>query len=89
MEVDKFLLSLMLLLSSPGASFADCPQSEYHGSTGSVYSHVHGELYENNLNCSYNIRVPVGRRAILEFKKLNITGMMPECEQDSLEIMVG
>ncbi|XP_022806899.1 exoskeleton protein RP43-like [Stylophora pistillata] len=88
MDVEMLLLSFMLLFSSPGASFADCPQSKYDGLTGTVLSHE-GEFYQNNLNCSYDIRVPVGRRAILEFKKLKIAGMMPECEQDSLEIIVG
>ena len=82
-----FLLSLILVLSVLRASFARCPPSEYNAPNGTV--HHSGFTDDNNLTCTFNIRVPFGLRAVLEIKKLKVMGRMPNCENGSLEIRVG
>ena len=82
-----FLPSLILVLSVLRASFARCPPSEYNAPNGTV--HHSGFTDDNNLTCTFNIRVPVSRRAVLEIKKLKVIGRMPNCENGSLEIRVG
>lgn len=82
-----FLPSLMLVLSVLRASFARCPPSEYNAPNGTV--HHSGFTDDNNLTCTFNIRVPFGLRAVLEIKKLKVMGRMPNCENGSLEIRVG
>ena len=82
-----FLPSLILVLSVLRASFARCPPSEYNAPNGTV--HHSGFTDDNNLTCTFNIRVPVSRRAVLEIKKLKVMGRMPNCENGSLEIRVG
>ena len=82
-----FLPSLILVLSVLRASFARCPRSEYNAPNGTV--HHSGFTDDNNLTCTFNIRVPVSRRAVLEIKKLKVMGRMPNCENGSLEIRVG
>ena len=82
-----FLPSLILVLSVLRASFARCPPSEYNAPNGTV--HHSGFTDDNNLTCTFNIRVPFGLRAVLEIKKLKVMGRMPNCENGSLEIRVG
>ena len=82
-----FLPSLILVLSVLRASFARCPRSEYNAPNGTV--HHSGFTDDNNLTCTFNIRVPFGLRAVLEIKKLKVMGRMPNCENGSLEIRVG
>ena len=89
-----FLPSLLLALSLLDTSFAKCPPSEYSAPSGTVrYSgstvRYSGFTDDNELNCIFNIRVPVSLRAILEIKKLKVMGRMPNCENGSLEIRVG
>ena len=79
--------SLLLVLSLLGTSFAKCPPSEYNAPNGTV-NHT-GFTDDNNLTCTFNIRVPVGLRAVLEIKKLKVMGRMPNCENGFLEIRVG
>ena len=87
MDANFFLPSLLLVLSLLGTSFAKCPPSEYSAPSGTVrYS---GFTDNNELNCTFNIRVPVGLRAVLAIKKLKVMGRMPNCENGSLEIRVG
>ena len=87
MDANFFLPSLLLVLSLLGTSFAKCPTSEYSAPNGTV--HLSGFTDDNNLTCTFNIRVPVGLRAVLEIKKLRVMGRMPNCENGSLEIRVG
>ena len=87
MDANFCLPSLMLVLSLLGTSFAKCPPSEYNAPNGTV--HHSGSTDDNNLTCTFNIRVPVGRRAVLEIKKLKVMGRMPNCENGFLEIRVG
>ena len=68
MDANFFLPSLLLVLSLLGTSFAKCPPSEYNAPNGTV-NHT-GFTDDNNLTCTFNIRVPVGLRAVLEIKKL-------------------
>ena len=91
MDVKRFLLLLISPLSLCGITSANCPRSDYTGTNGTVASPGLNtdQSYGDNLNCTYNIRVPVGRRVILEFKKLEVLGTMPNCTEDSLEIKVG
>ena len=92
MDVKTLILLLISPLSLCGITSANCPPSNY---TGTNYGTVASpglntnQSYGDNLNCTYNIRVPVGRRVILEFKKLEVLGTMPNCAEDSLEIKVG
>ena len=94
MDAKFFFPSLLLVLSLLGASFAKCPPSEYSAPSGTVrYSgstvRYSGFTEEDDLNCTFNIRVPVTLRAVLEIKKLKVMGRMPNCENGSLEIRVG
>ena len=67
--------------------FTKCPPSEYSVPNGIV--HHSGFTDDNNLTCTFNIRVPVSRRVVLEIKKHKVMGRMPNCENGSLEIRVG
>ena len=87
MGANCFLPSLMLVLNLLDASFTKCPPAEYSAPNGTV--HHSGFTDDNNLTCTFNIRVPFGLRAVLEIKKLKVMGRMPNCENGSLEIRVG
>ena len=87
MDTKFFLPSLMIVWSLLGSSFTKCPPSDYSAPNGTV--HHSGFTDDNNLTCTFNIRVPVSRRAVLEIKKLKVMGRMPNCENGSLEIRVG
>ena len=87
MDANFFLPSLLLVFNVLGTTLAICPPSEYSAPNGTVrYS---GFTDDNDLNCTFNIRVPVGLRAVLTIKKLKVMGRMPNCENGSLEIRVG
>ena len=82
----QFLLSaFILLLRIPKTNFISCKFSDYDGPNGSVVL----QGYPLQDPCEVNIQVPVGRRAVLEIKKLKIVGKMPSCEDGHLEIRVG
>ena len=68
-----------------------CPESPFTDSFGTISSPGFNtsSQYEDNLRCTYSIIVPANRRVILEVKNLSILGVMPDCEGDSLEILVG
>ena len=87
MDTKFFLPSLMIVWSLLGSSFTKCPPSDYSAPNGTV--HHSGFTDDNNLTCTFNIRVPFGLRAVLEIKKLKVMGRMPNCENGSLEIRVG
>ena len=91
MAVKELLLVLAILLCIPRVVSADCPKSPFTGSTGTIRSpgFSTSQSYGDNLFCVYNIMVPVDRRVILEFKTLSVLGIMPNCSEDSLEILVG
>ena len=87
MGANIFLPSLILVLNLLDDTFTICPPSEYSAPNGIV--HHSGFTDDNNLTCTFNIRVPVSRRVVLEIKKLKVMGRMPNCENGSLEIRVG
>ena len=91
MDREQLLLSLLCLLSLPVVISTGCPKSVFTNSSGSIVSPGFGtaQSYDDNLVCTYRIVVPSNRRVILEFKKLSILGAMPDCEGDSLEILIG
>lgn len=91
MDGERLLLILATFLSLPVVVSTSCPTSPFTNANGSISSPGFNtpQSYGDNLACTYKIMVPVNRRVILEFKNLSILGTMPECEGDSLEILVG
>lgn len=91
MDGERLLLSLLCLLSLPVVVSGGCPTSPFTDSNGYIESPGFNtaQSYDDNVLCMYRIVVPANRRVILEFKKLSILGTMPNCEGDSLEILVG
>lgn len=91
MARERLFLILATLLSLPVVVSTGCPKSPFTNSDGTISSPGFNttESYGDNLICTYNIMVPANRRVILEFKRLSILGTMPDCEGDSLEILVG
>ena len=91
MALRKVLLIVSILLCLSGTILAACPKSQYTDSQGTIRSPGFNtsESYGDNMTCTYNIVLPPGRRIILEFKTLSILGTLPNCTEDSLEIIVG
>ena len=88
----KGILLVTTLLCFPGVISATCPRSVYSNLNDTLQSPGFSEgKYPPNQNCTYNIRVSAGKRIILafDFERFNIWGNMPNCSQDSLEIIVG
>ena len=87
----RLLLRLLCLLRLYVVVITACPESPFTDSTGTISSPGFNtsQSYDDNLNCTYRIMVPANQRVILEFKFLDILGIMPYCEGDSLEILVG
>ena len=91
MALKKVLLVISILLCLSGVVLAACPNSQYTDSQGTIRSPGFNtsDSYGDNTACTYSIVVPAGRRIILEFKTLSILGIMPNCAEDSLQIIVG
>lgn len=91
MALKGLLLILATLLSLHSVVSSNCPTSPFTGSNGTIRSPGFNtpQSYGDNLACTYNILVPANRRVMLEFKKLDVLGTMPDCAEDSLEIYVG
>ena len=88
----KGILLVTTLLCFPDVISATCPRSVYSNLNDTLQSPGFSEgKYPPNQNCTYNIRVSAGKRIILafDFERFNIWGNMPNCSQDSLEIIVG
>ena len=88
----KGILLVTTFLSFPGVISASCPRSSYKDLNDTLQSPGYGTgNYSANQTCTYNVTVPAGKRIILafDFKKFDILGSMPDCPQDSLEIIVG
>ena len=88
---ERLRLSLLSLLSLYVVVYTACPQSPFTNWNGSISSPGFNtpQSYEHNLVCVYRITVPANRRVIVEFKTLSILGTMPDCDGDSLDILVG
>ena len=71
--------------------FTACPPSQFTNSNGTISSPGFNtsQSYDHNLTCTYRITVPANRWVVLEIIKLSILGTMPDCQGDSLEILVG
>ena len=79
-------------LSFPGVISATCPRSSYKDLNDTLQSPGYGTgNYPANQTCTYNVTVPAGKRIILAFdlKRFNILESMPDCLQDSLDLIVG
>ena len=86
----KGILLVTTFLCFPGVISATCPPSSYKDLNDALQSPVHSMgKYPANQSCTYDVRVPDGKRIILDFKRFDILGSMPDCLQDSLEIIVG
>ena len=86
----KGILLVTTFLCFPGVISATCPRSSYSALNDTLQSPGNStEKYSKNQSCTYDVRVPAGKRIILAFKSFNILGSMPHCPQDSLEIIVG
>ena len=86
----KEILLVTTFLCFSGVISATCPPSSYKDLNDALQSPGYSSgNYPPNQNCTYDVRVPDGKRIILEFKSFNISGSMPDCLQDSLEIIVG
>ncbi|KAM7436978.1 hypothetical protein ABFA07_013345 [Porites harrisoni] len=88
----KGILLVTTFLCFPGVISAACPSSMYSDLKDTLQSPGFSTgNYPPNQNCTYDIRVPPGKRIILafDFEIFNILGSMPDCSQDSLEIIVG
>ena len=90
MFTTKGILLVTTFLCFPGVISATCPHSNYSALNDALQSpgYIKGE-YPANQSCTYDVRVPAGKRIILAFKSFKIWGSMPHCPQDSLEIIVG
>ncbi|CAH3150235.1 unnamed protein product, partial [Porites evermanni] len=86
----KGILLVTTILCFPGVISASCPRSNYTALKDTLQSPRNSMgKYPANQSCTYDVRVPAGKRIILAFKSFNISGSMPHCPQDSLEIIVG
>ncbi|XP_073228142.1 dorsal-ventral patterning tolloid-like protein 1 isoform X2 [Porites lutea] len=92
----KGILLVTTFLCFLGVISATCPSSTYSDLKHTLQSPGFNTnnstvKYPPNQNCTYNIRVSAGKRIILafDFKVFEIWGSMPNCSQDSLEIIVG
>ena len=88
----KGILLVTTFLSFPGVITATCPHSSYKDLNDTLQSHGYGTgNYPANQTCTYNVTVPAGKRIILAFdlKRFNILESMPDCLQDSLDLIVG
>ena len=88
----KGILLVTTFLCFPGVISATCPSPMYSDLKDTLQSPGFSTgNYPANQNCTYDIRVPPGKRIILafDFEIFNICGSMPDCSQDSLEIIVG
>ena len=88
----RLRLSLLCFLSPLYVVvFTACPQSQFTNSNGTISSPGFNtsQSYDHNLTCTYRITVPANRWVVLEIIKLSILGTMPDCQGDSLEILVG
>ena len=86
----KGILLFTTFLCFPGVVSATCPSSSYSALNDTLQSPGNSTgNYLPNQNCTYDVRVPAGKRIILAFKSFDILGSMPHCPQDSLEIIVG
>ena len=86
------ILLVTTFLCFPGVISATCPSPRYSDLEDTLQSPGNSTgNYPPNHNCTYDVRVPAGKRIILafDFKRFNIVGSMPDCPQDSLEIIVG
>ena len=90
MSRTKGILLATTFLCFPGVISATCPRPSYSALNGTLESPGYStEKYPANQICTYDVRVPAGKRIILAFKSFDILGSMPHCPQDSLEIIVG
>ena len=88
----KGILLVTTFLCFSGVISATCPRSRYSDLKDTLQSPGYSTgKYPANQNCTYDVRVPAGKRIILafDFEKFKILGSMPDCLQDSLEIIVG
>ena len=88
----KGILLFTTFLCFPGVISATCPRPRYSDLKGTLQSPGNSTgNYPPNQNCTYDVRVPAGKRIILafDFERFDIVGSMPDCPQDSLEIIVG
>ena len=89
----KGILLVTTFLCFLGVISATCPSSTYSDLKHTLQSPGFNSTgkYPPNQNCTYNIRVSAGKRIILafDFEVFDIWGSMPNCSQDSLEIIVG
>ena len=86
----KGILLFTTFLCFPGVISATCRRSSYSALNDTLQSPGNStEKYPANQSCTYDVRVPAGKRIILAFKSFEIWGSMPHCPQDSLEIIVG
>ena len=84
------ILLVTTFLCFPGVISATCPPSRYSDLEGTLQSPSDSTgNYTADQTCTYNVSVPAGKRIILAFERFNILGSMPDCLQDSLEIIVG
>ena len=86
----KGILLVTTFLCFPGVISATCPRSSYSALSDTLQSPGYSTgNYTANQTCTYNVSVPTGKRIILAFKRFHILGSMPDCLQDSLEIIAG
>ena len=88
----KGILLVTTFLCFPGVISVTCPYSMYTDLKDTLQSPGFSTgKYPANQNCTYDIHVPAGKRIILAFdsERFNIWGSMPNCSEDSLEIIVG
>ena len=86
------ILLVTTFLCFPGVISATCPPQKYSNLEDTLQSPGNSTgNYPPNQNCTYDVRVPAGKRIILafDFKRFDVVGSMPDCPQDSLEIIVG
>ncbi|CAH3146429.1 unnamed protein product, partial [Porites lobata] len=86
----KGILLVTTFLCFPGVISATCPSPRYSALKDTLQSPGYSMgKYPANQSCTYDVRVPDGKRIILDFKRFDILGSMPDCLQDSLEIIPG
>ena len=86
----KGILLVTTFLCFPAVISATCPRPRYSDLKDTLQSPGYSMgKYPANQSCTYDVRVPDGKRIILAFKSFDILGSMPHCPQDSLEIIVG
>ena len=89
----KGILLVTTFLGFPGIISAACQRLVFSALDDTLQSPgFDGKSnYPPNQNCTYDVRVPDGKRIILDFDfaRFQIWGNMPSCSEDSLEIIVG